>query len=189
MNVFLSDRSFPSSGLRSPVFGRWSVWRTGGVSPSAVMLRILLVLLACSKAFATKPSSKPAMQPVSMQKRLQTLLHHPSRSALADVLHGPYPPDARPAYKRAVHGLIVVGMFWVHMMPLYSSTCLSSQLESPYFKDLLTRCKWDVLGSHYRCLTPIISLAAFIAPIEFGIRVFPIILVYLPAILWIVGDS
>eukprot|EP00966_Prymnesium_polylepis_P251817 5821485-Prymnesium_polylepis.1 len=67
------------------------------------MLRILLAFLACSNALAATPSSTPVMQPLSMQKRLQTLLHCPSRAALADVLHGPYPPDARPAYLRCIY--------------------------------------------------------------------------------------
>ena len=80
------------------------------------MLRILIVLLASSDALAIMPSSKPALQPVSMHKRIQSLLHNPSRSALADVLHGPYPPDALPAYKRAVHLLIVGFICWMHMM-------------------------------------------------------------------------
>ena len=74
------------------------------------MLRNLLILLACWSALTLKPSSQPALQPASMQKRLHTLLHRPSRSALADVLHGPYPPDASPAYLRAVPALIVIGM-------------------------------------------------------------------------------
>ena len=76
------------------------------------MLRILIVLLASSDALAIMPSSKPALQPVSMHKRIQTLLHSPSRSALADVLHGPYPPDACPAYQRVVHGALVVAILW-----------------------------------------------------------------------------
>eukprot|EP00966_Prymnesium_polylepis_P136867 3162609-Prymnesium_polylepis.1 len=42
------------------------------------------------------------MQPASMKKRVQILLHNPSRSALADVLHGPYPTGARPAYQRTI---------------------------------------------------------------------------------------
>eukprot|EP00966_Prymnesium_polylepis_P263816 6094849-Prymnesium_polylepis.1 len=31
---------------------------------------------------------------------------------MADVLHGPYPPDACPAYQRVVHGLVVVAIWW-----------------------------------------------------------------------------
>ena len=81
------------------------------------MLRILLVRLACSNTLAATPSSKPVMQPLSMQKGLQTLLHCPSCSALlVDVLHGPYPLGARPAYLRAVHLLIVVVTLWCHTL-------------------------------------------------------------------------
>ena len=69
-----------------------------------------MILLACSSVLALKPSSQPALQPASMQKRLHTLLHRPSRPALADVLHGPYPPDDIPAYLRVVPVLIVACM-------------------------------------------------------------------------------
>ena len=72
------------------------------------MLRVLLFLLACAGAAAVLPSSKPVLQPASMQMRIQNLLHNPSRSALADVLHGPYPPEARPAYQRAVQVTLIV---------------------------------------------------------------------------------
>ena len=105
--------------------------------PRAVMLRMLLVFLACSNALATTPSSTPVMQPLSMQKRLQTLLHCPSRSALVDVHHGPYPPDARPAYLRAVHLLIVFGTIYMHFK-LVSS--LGEMLyKSSFMKDLAAR--------------------------------------------------
>ena len=46
-----------------------------------------------------------------MQKRIQKLLQSPSRSALADVPHGPYPQEAgeaRPAYQRAVQATLIV---------------------------------------------------------------------------------
>ena len=68
------------------VFSRWSfIGLTPAVYFSAVMLRNLLILLACSSALALKPSSQPALQPASMQKRFHTLLHSPSRSALAET--------------------------------------------------------------------------------------------------------
>jgi len=69
---------------------------------------LLFFLLACAGAAAVIPSSKPVLQPASMQQRLQNLLHSPSRTALADVLHGPYPPEARPAYQRAVQATLIV---------------------------------------------------------------------------------
>ena len=72
------------------------------------MLRVLLFLLACAGAAAVIPSSKPVLQPASMQKRILNLLQSSSRSALADVLHGPYPPEARPAYQRAVQVTLIV---------------------------------------------------------------------------------
>merc|ERR1712185_497816 len=103
------------------------------------MLRILIVLLASSDALAIMPSSKPALQPVSMHKRIQTLLHNPSRSALADVLHGPYPPDAPPAYKRAVYLLVVVGIYWMHIMYMRLPERLGQPITS-CLKDLTTRC-------------------------------------------------
>ena len=31
---------------------------------------------------------------------------------MANVLHGPYPPDACPAYQRVVHGLLIVAICW-----------------------------------------------------------------------------
>ena len=132
-----SPDPIPRSGS-ARVFGRWSQVASA-VSPSAVMLRILLVVLACSNALAVTPSSTPVMQPLSMQKRLQTLLHCPSRSALADVLHGPYLPDAPPAYLRAVWVLIVASICWLHIaymcLPLWIGQPITSCL-----KDLTTRC-------------------------------------------------
>jgi hypothetical protein len=139
----------------SPVAGQ-SLAHRCGVSPSAVMLRILLAFLACSNALAATPSSTPAMQPLSMQKRLQTLLHCPSRSALADVLHGPYPPGARPAYLRAVHLLIVFGTIYMHLK-LLAGYLANSLYKSSFMKDLATRCslhfcKMQSLGCEHACL-------------------------------------
>jgi hypothetical protein len=114
-----------------------------GVSPSAVMLRILLVLLACSNANAltTKPSSTPALQPASMHERVQNLLHYPaSRSALIDVLHGPYPANGRPAYQRLAHGLLVIIICWLHMKHLLASLPPLFHVF-PFLKEEMTRCK------------------------------------------------
>ena len=111
------------------------------------MLRILLAFLACSNALAATPSSTRVMQPLSMQKRLQTLLHCPSRSALADVLHGPYPPDARPAYLRAVHLVIVFGAIMMHFKLLFES--LGAALyKSSFMKGLATRCSLRFCKMH-----------------------------------------
>ena len=152
------------------------------------MLRILLVLLACSNALAATPSSTPVMQPLSMQKRLQTLLHCPSRSALADVLHGPYPPDARPAYLRAVHLLMVFGTIYMHLL---ASSLADSLYKSSFMKDLATRCslhfcKMQSLGCEHACL--ILGRAIPSACIMGAINGWTAVLVYAPAIAWIVSS-
>ena len=69
---------------------------------------MLMVMLVCGNAVAASPPAKPEMQPASMRKRVQILLHNPSRSALADVLHGPYPTGARPAYQRMIIAVTMV---------------------------------------------------------------------------------
>ena len=130
-----------------------SHWRTAGASPSAVMLRNLFVLLTCANALATKPSSTPALQPVPMHKRLQILLHSPSRSALIDVLHGPYPADARPAYQRVAHGLLVVVICWLHMKQLLASLPPLFYVF-PFLKAEMARCKQfnsQFCGEHPTC--------------------------------------
>ena len=151
------------------------------------MLRILIVLLASSDALAIMPSSKPALQPVSMHKRIQTLLHDPSRSALADVLHGPYPPDAQPAYKRVVHLLIVVGIYWMHMMYMRLPEWLGQPITS-CLKDLTTRCSLHICKMHgfncefaCRIIGTLMPGAFIISAISTTIFVF----VYVPAILFI----
>jgi hypothetical protein len=131
----------------SSVIGSLIIAGRGGVSVRCNMLRNLLIVLACSSALALKSSSQPALQPASMQKRLHTLLHRPSRSALADVLHGPYPPDAFPAYLRAVPVLIVVGMMTTFFWSLFSRLVLA-------FKDLTTRCSLNVEFDFCRFLVP-----------------------------------
>ena len=181
--------------MRNPV-GRSSVDRSvighcahhARVSPSAVMLRILSVLLACSNAICIELSSKPVLQPVSMQKRLQTLLHCPSRSALADVLHGPYLPDAPPAYLRAVWVLIVASICWLHIaymrLPLWIGQPITSCL-----KDLTTRysmhfCKMRSFNCEFAC-----AIFGTAMPTGFimGAIIGTIIgFVYVPAILFIV---
>ena len=156
-----------------------SHWRTAGASPSAVMLRSLFVLLSCANALATKPSSTPALQPVSTHKRLQILLHYPSRSALIDVLHGPYPADARPAYLRVAHGLLVVAICWLHMKHLLELYVV------PFLKAETARCK-QFCGEH----------PAYVSACEFrvgeiggsiGFLVVGAIggLVYVPLLIWI----
>ena len=170
----------------SPVAGQ-SLAHRCGVSPSAVMLRILLAFLACSNALAATPSSTPVMQPLSMQKRLQTLLHCPSRSALADVLHGPYPSDARPAYLRAVHLLIVFGTIYMHLKLLDAN----SLYKSSFMKDLATRCslhfcKMQSLGCEHACL--IVGQAIPSAFIVGAINGLNAVLFYVPVIAWIVGS-
>ena len=113
------DVSFGGPGRKQGMFSitaqRWRVSQSGRpvIAPlvlalPTLMLRVLLFLLACASAASVRPSSKPVLQPASMQKRIQTLLQSPSRSALADVLNGPYPPEARPAYQRAVLVTLIV---------------------------------------------------------------------------------
>ena len=128
-----------------------SHWRTAGASPSAVMLRNLFVLLTCANALATKPSSTPALQPVPMHKRLQILLHYPSRSALIDVLHGPYPADARPAYQRVAHGMLVVAICWLHMKHLLASLPPLFYVF-PFLKAEMALCK-QFCGAWDECAT------------------------------------
>ena len=118
-------------------------------SPSAVMLRNLFVLLTCANALATKPSSTPALQPASMHERLHILLHYPSRSALIDVLHGPYPADARPAYQRVAHGLLVVAICWLHMKQLLASLPPLFYVF-PFLKAEMARCK-QFCGEYPEC--------------------------------------
>ena len=78
---------------------------------SVVMqLQLLLMLLLCDRAKASKPPSKPALRPSSMQKRVQTLLHCPSDAALADVLNGQYHPDSRPGFQRTALGVTVIAL-------------------------------------------------------------------------------
>ena len=60
------------------------------------------------------PSTDSAVRPASMRERVQTLLHSPSRAALADVLHGPYPAGARPAYQRASLAAALSGIMFLH---------------------------------------------------------------------------
>jgi hypothetical protein len=152
------------------------------------MLRILLDFLACSNALAATPSSTPVMQPLSMQKRLQTLLHCPSRSALADVLHGP--PDACPAYLRAVHLLIVFGTIYMHLK-LLAGSLENSLYKSSFMKDLATRCslhfcKMQSLGCEHACL--IFGQAIPSASIVGAINGLNAVLFYVPVIAWIVGS-
>ena len=151
------------------------------------MLRILIVLLASSDALAITPSSKPALQPVSMHKRIQTLLHSPSRSALADVLHGPYPPDAPPAYLRAVHVLIVAGLCWLHIAYMRLPEWLGQPITS-CLKDLTTRCSLHFCEMHgfncefaCRIIGTLMPGAAIIGAISSTILFF----VYVPAILFV----
>ena len=154
------------------------------------MLRILLAFLACSNALAATPSSKTVMQSLSMKKRVQTLLHCPSRSALADVLHGPYPPDARPAYLRAVHLLIVFGTIYMHLK-LLAGSLANSLYKSSFMKDLATRCslhfcKMQSLGCEHACL--IFGQAIPSAFIVGAINGLNAVLFYVPVIAWIVGS-
>ena len=143
----ISEKGAPSESLaRRSVSGHRSLAHAR-VSPSTAMLRILIVLLASSDALAIMPSSKPALQPVSMHTRIQTLLHSPSRSALADVLHGPYPPDAPPAYLRAVHVLIVAGICWLHIAYMRLPEWLGQPIAS-CLKDLTTRCSLHFCKMH-----------------------------------------
>jgi len=108
------------------------------------MLRNLLILLACSSALALTPSSQPVLQPASMRKRLHTLLHSPSRSALADVLHGPYPPEGRPAYLQAVF----VTIFAIGMTSPFFFSLLASLDNSSAMKYLTTRCSLHFCKMH-----------------------------------------
>ena len=138
-------------------------------------------------ALAIRPSSKPALQPVSMQKRLQTLLHRPSRSALADVLHGPYPPDAPPAYLRAVHVLIVAGLCWLHIAYMRLPEWLGQPITS-CLKDLTTRCSLhfcEMRGFNCEFACRIIGTLMPGAAIISAISMTFLFFVYVPAILFI----
>jgi len=110
-----------------------------------------------------------------------------SRSALADVLHGPYPPDARPAYLRAVHLLIVFGTIYMHLKLLDAN----SLYKSSFMKDLATRCslhfcKMQSLGCEHACL--IFGQAIPSAFIVGAINGLNAVLFYVPVIAWIVGS-
>ena len=77
----------------------WSLLGRGGVFVRCNM-RNFLILLACSSALALKPSSQPALHNLMCQCRSACgpcCAAHP-RAAMAAVLHGPYPLDARPGY-------------------------------------------------------------------------------------------
>ena len=122
-----------------------------------------------------------------MQKRLQTLLHRPSRSALADVLHGPYPPGSRPAYLRAVHVVIVAGICWLHIAYMRLPAWLGQPITC-CLKDLTTRCSLHFCKMHgfncefaCRIIGTIIPGAAIISAVSATIFIF----VYVPAILFI----
>ena len=97
-------------------------------SPSTAMLSLPLVLLACANAASITSSRKPALQDGSIQKRLQTLLHSPSRSALADVLDGSYHPAARPGYQRTA-----IGMTMLAVMTACVSTLVWLLLDKLHF--------------------------------------------------------
>ena len=161
-----------------------SHWRTAGASPSAVMLRNLFVLLTCTNALATKPSSIPALQPVSMHKRMQILLRYPSRSALIDVLHGPYPAKARPAYQRVAHGLLVVVICWLHMKQLLASLPPLFYVF-PFLKAEMARCK-QFCGEYpacaYDCEFRVGMIGGYIDCLVVGAIGG---LVYVPLLIWI----
>jgi len=142
---------------------------------------LLFFLLACAGAAAVIPSSKPVLQPASMQQRLQNLLHSPSRTALADVLHGPYPPEARPAYQRAVQATLIVAACyliiarsaipnWVHAIEDH----VMGRCDSLAGRTLNTKTGIDISG-FILC----IMLRGFTKGLLFGLVVVPIAVLFL----------
>ena len=67
------------------------------LQPALMQSRALVEMLSLSNATAAELRT-----PASIQSRMKTLLRFPSRAALHDVLDGPYYPDARPGYQRAL---------------------------------------------------------------------------------------
>eukprot|EP00966_Prymnesium_polylepis_P198022 4588714-Prymnesium_polylepis.1 len=111
-------------GQPSVIGARWRL------SVRSVMLRILLILLACSNALAIKPS-------LSRHRNLRCRLHRcrsacrscstALRSALADVLHyGPYQPGARPMHH---HPTLVVAMLGIACLVVLLAVALFKHLS------------------------------------------------------------
>ena len=151
LSADFSSQSRESLGSLQSLLLDWSArWRLLPL----LMLRILLILLTCSNAVAIMPSSKPAMQPVLLSTDAEALADpaaQPFTSCAARRSSWSiYPPDAPPAYLRAVHVLIVAGICWLHIayMRLPLVHVWLGQPITSCLKDLTTRCSLHFCKMH-----------------------------------------